>query len=121
MTSCTDPPSASAIAPGAFLDEATRVIPFAAFALAENTQAFLPVFNQALMRRGLPLRLYGDNGANYRSQQLALICAKLGIALIHARAYQPLRYPRTGPSIPQDRPKAREKWSTGFAPYAPSC
>ncbi|MGH7261370.1 MAG: helix-turn-helix domain-containing protein [Nitrospiraceae bacterium] len=73
----------------AFLDDATRVIPYAAFALSENTQAFLPVFKQALMRRGLPLRLYVDNGANYRSQHLALVCAKLGIALIHARAYQP--------------------------------
>ena len=73
----------------AFLDDATRVIPYAAFALAENTQAFLPVFQQALMRRGLPLRLYVDNGANYRSHHLALVCAKLGIALIHARAYQP--------------------------------
>ena len=30
-----------------------------------------------------------DNGANYRSQQLALVCAKLGVALIHARPYQP--------------------------------
>lgn len=73
----------------AFLDDATRVIPYAAFALSENTQAFLPVFKQALMRRGLPLRLYVDNGANYRSHHLALVCAKLGIALIHARAYQP--------------------------------
>ena len=40
-------------------------------------------------RRGVPQRLYVDNGANYRSQQLALICAKLGIALIHARPHQP--------------------------------
>jgi hypothetical protein len=32
---------------------------------------------------------YVDNGANYRSQQLALVCAKLGVALIHARPYQP--------------------------------
>jgi len=30
-----------------------------------------------------------DNGANYRSQHLALVCAKLGIALIHARPYRP--------------------------------
>ena len=35
------------------------------------------------------MRLFVDNGANYRSQQLALVCAKLGIALIHARPYQP--------------------------------
>ncbi|MCG6859701.1 MAG: hypothetical protein LJE70_00190 [Chromatiaceae bacterium] len=30
-----------------------------------------------------------DNGANYRSQHLALVCAKPGIALIHARLYRP--------------------------------
>ena len=67
----------------------TRVIPFAAFAYSENTTAFLPVFKQAIARRGLPARLYCDNGASYRSHQLALVCAKLGIALIHARPYQP--------------------------------
>jgi putative transposase len=73
----------------AFLDDATRVIPYAAFALAENTKAFLPIFKQALLRRGKPTRLYVDNGANYRSQHLALVCAKLGIALIHSRPHQP--------------------------------
>jgi len=72
-----------------FIDDATRVIPYAAFALAENTAAFLPVFKQALIRRELPARLYVDNGANYRSHHLALVCAKLGIALIHARPHQP--------------------------------
>jgi putative transposase len=73
----------------AFIDDATRVIPYAAFTLAENTATFLPVLKQAILRRGLPQRLYVDNGANYRSQHLALVCAKLGIALIHARPYRP--------------------------------
>lgn len=73
----------------AFLDDATRVVPYCAFSFSENTQAFLPVFKQALLRRGIPQRLYVDNGANFRSQHLALVCAKLGIALIHARPYQP--------------------------------
>ena len=73
----------------AFIDDATRVIPHAAFALSENTQAFLPVFKQALLQRGLPKRLYVDNGSSYRSTQVALVCAKLNIALIHARPYQP--------------------------------
>jgi putative transposase len=73
----------------AFIDDATRVIPHAAFALSENTATFLPVLQQAIEKRGLPQRLYVDNGANYRSQQLALVCAKLGIALIHARPYRP--------------------------------
>jgi transposase InsO family protein len=71
----------------AFLDDATRVVPFAAFALAENTTAFLPVLKQALMRRGIPERLYVDNGAAYRSKHLALVCARLGITLIHTRPY----------------------------------
>jgi transposase InsO family protein len=73
----------------AFIDDATRVIAHAAFAFAENTRAFLPVFKQALMRRGLPERLFVDNGANYRSHQFAVICARLGVALIHARPFQP--------------------------------
>ena len=73
----------------AFIDDATRVIPFAAFAMAENTASFLPVFKNALIRRGLPARLYVDNGSAYRSRHLSLVCARLGVALIHARAFQP--------------------------------
>jgi hypothetical protein len=49
----------------------------------------MPVFKQALLRRGVPKRLYVDNGTAYRSHHLALVCAKLGITLIHARPYQP--------------------------------
>jgi transposase InsO family protein len=71
------------------LDDATRVVPYAAFALSENTSAFLPVMQQALLRRGVPKRLYVDNGAVYRSNHLSLLCAKLGITLIHARPYLP--------------------------------
>lgn len=73
----------------AFIDDATRVIPDCAFALSENTTTFLPVLKQAILRRGLPARLYVDNGANYRSRHLSLVCAKLGIALIHSRPYKP--------------------------------
>jgi putative transposase len=71
------------------LDDATRVVPYAAFALAENASAFLPVLRQGVMRRGVPMRLYVDNGAAYRSHHLSLVCARLGITLIHARPYQP--------------------------------
>ena len=72
-----------------FIDDATRVVPYAAFALSENTAAFLPVFKQAVLRRGVPKRLFVDNGAAYRSHHLSLVCAKLGVTLIHARPYQP--------------------------------
>jgi putative transposase len=71
------------------LDDATRVVPYAAFALSESTSAYLPVLRQAVMRRGIPLRLYVDNGSAFRSHHLALVCARLGTTLIHARPYQP--------------------------------
>ena len=73
----------------AFLDDATRVIPHAAFTFSEGTVAFLPVLEKAVRKRGVPKRLYVDNGAAFRSRHLALVCAKLGIALIHARPYSP--------------------------------
>ncbi|EFK09833.1 conserved hypothetical protein [delta proteobacterium NaphS2] len=71
----------------AFIDDATRVIPYAAFAHSENTAAFMEVLKQAVLRRGIPMRLFVDNGSAFRSQHLSLVCAKLGITLIHARPY----------------------------------
>lgn len=73
----------------AFIDDATRVIPHAQFTFSENTRAFLPVFKKALLKKGLPQRLFVDNGANYRSHHFSIVCAKLGVALIHAKPYSP--------------------------------
>jgi hypothetical protein len=63
------------------------VIPYAAFAHSEKTTAFMTVFKQAVLRRGIPMRLFVDNGSAFRSQHLSLVCAKIGITLIHARPY----------------------------------
>jgi transposase InsO family protein len=71
----------------AFIDDATRVVPFATFAMSEKTEPFLTALKEAISRRGIPQRLYVDNGAAYRSRHLAVICARLGITLIHARPY----------------------------------
>jgi transposase InsO family protein len=73
----------------ALLDDATRVIPYAAFARSEAVAAFLPVFERAVRRRGIPKRVFVDNGAAYRSRHLAVVCAKLGVTLIHARPFSP--------------------------------
>lgn len=73
----------------AFIDDATRLIPHAVFALTEATAAYLPALEHAIRRRGLPKRLYVDNGSAFRSHHLALVCAKLGIALIHATPRSP--------------------------------
>jgi len=73
----------------AFIDDATRVVPYASFKFSEGTAAFLELFKQAIRRRGIPKRLYVDNGSAFRSRQLAMVCAKVGIALIHAKPYMP--------------------------------
>jgi putative transposase len=73
----------------AFIDDHSRLIPFAAFYLSENLVAFLDAYQTALLKRGLPRKLYVDNGSAYRSRHLEHICASLAIALIHAKAYQP--------------------------------
>lgn len=73
----------------AFIDDHSRLIPYARFFLSENLASFLEAFEKALLKRGLPRKLYVDNGAAYRSKQLEHITASLGIALIHARPYKP--------------------------------
>jgi hypothetical protein len=64
-------------------------VPYAAFTFSEGAVIYLSVLEQAVRRRGIPKRLYVDNGAAFRSKQLAVVCAKLGIALIHAKPYKP--------------------------------
>ena len=73
----------------AFLDDASRMVPFAAFYLAENAACFQDALKQALLRRGLPRRLYCGNGATFRTHHLQVICATLNISLIHSRPHRP--------------------------------
>jgi transposase InsO family protein len=73
----------------AFIDDHSRLVPHGEFYPSESLKCFTNAFEQALLKRGLPRKLYVDNGAAYRSRQLEYICANLGIALIHARPYKP--------------------------------
>lgn len=73
----------------AFLDDASRMVPFAAFYQAENAACFHEALKQGLLRRGIPRRLYCDNGATFRTQHLQVTCATLNINLVHSRPYRP--------------------------------
>ncbi len=73
----------------AFIDDASRLVPFAAFYPSENSACFQDALKQALLRRGIPRRLYCDNGSIYRSRHLQIVCATLGVSLIHSRPHQP--------------------------------
>ena len=73
----------------AFLDDHSRLLPHAAFYLSENLASWLEAFRGALSTRGLPRKLYVDNGAAFRSRHLEKVCACLGIALTHTPPYTP--------------------------------
>ncbi len=73
----------------AFIDDHSRLITHGRFYPAESLVCFIQAFEQALLVRGLPRKLYVDNGAAFRSKQLEFTCASLGIALIHAKPYTP--------------------------------
>lgn len=73
----------------AFIDDHSRLIPHAQFYPSEALAPFMEAFQSALEKRGLPRKLYVDNGAAFRSRGLEYTTAALGIALIHAKPYQP--------------------------------
>jgi transposase InsO family protein len=73
----------------AFIDDMSRLICHAQFYLSENLDCYLDGLRQALLTRGLPRKLYVDNGPAFRSLHLKQICASLGIALVHSKPYQP--------------------------------
>ena len=71
----------------AFIDDASRLVPFAGFTLDESFDSLKVVFKEALCRRGIPHKVYTDNGRIYTSRQFQFVCASLGIALVHAKPY----------------------------------
>jgi len=73
----------------AIIDDHSRLIPHAQFYLAENLESFRDCLLQALEKRGLPRRLYADNGSSFRSNRLKYACARLGVALLHSAPYTP--------------------------------
>jgi len=73
----------------AFLDDHSRLVPHGQFYLSEAIESYLDCLKQAFLKRGLPRKIYVDNGAAFRSQHLEHTTASLGIALIHSRPYKP--------------------------------
>ena len=73
----------------AFIDDMSRLIPYGEFYLHERLDAYVDALKKALKKRGLPRKLYVDNGPTFRSTMLGHATASLGIALIHSRPYQP--------------------------------
>ena len=85
----------------AIIADHSRLIPHAQFYLHETIECFRDCLIQALEKRGLPRRLYVDNGSAFRTHQLRYGCARLGIALLHSR-----------PGVPEGRGKIERLYRT---------
>jgi transposase InsO family protein len=73
----------------AFIDDCSRLIPFAQFSFTDKFEPLKTVLKEALLRRGQPRMIYVDNGKVYSANILHLACAKLGVSLIHTKPYDP--------------------------------
>ena len=71
------------------IDDHSRLIPHAAYARAADTQALLGCLKEAIRRRGLPRKLYCDNGGPFVNNHLKIVCANLGIRLVHSKPGKP--------------------------------
>lgn len=69
------------------IDDCSRLVPHAQYYPEQNLRALLDVIKQACERRGIPEQLYTDNGKIFLSRHFKLVCANLGIRLIHAKPY----------------------------------
>jgi transposase InsO family protein len=63
----------------AFLDDASRLVPYGRFFFKGDLPALELVMKRSLQRFGRPIRLYYDNAMVFRSTKMAQICATLGM------------------------------------------
>jgi transposase InsO family protein len=69
------------------VDDCSRLIPFAGYYPKADTKAFLNTLKEAVLRRGLPRKLYTDQGKPFVCHHAHVVCATLGVRLLHAKPY----------------------------------
>jgi len=73
----------------AFIDDATRYIVHAEFYDNQEQTVVEDCLRKAILKEGIPRRLFFDNGAQYKTTWMHRACAVLGIQLIFAAPYSP--------------------------------
>lgn len=69
------------------IDDFSRLFPYGRFYEHETTDAFLDCLWEAFRRRGLPRRVYVDNGSSFRDDRLRLGCMALEVKLSFTKPY----------------------------------
>lgn len=72
-----------------FVDDATRFVLHGQFYPVLDQVIVEDAFRQAILKYGVPEKVYFDNGSQYRTKWMIRACAKMGIRLIYAKPYSP--------------------------------
>jgi len=73
----------------ALIDDKSRLITHAEFYTNQKTESLLDCLWKAFNKRGLPRKVFTDNGPAMRDSRLALGCAGLEVQLSYATAFSP--------------------------------
>ena len=90
----------------AFIDDATRLITGCKIYDSDNTVNLIATLKSAVGTYGKPKVLNMDNGRNYRSNQMSLIAARVGISL----HYNPIKTPQSKAKIERFFRTLKEHW-----------
>ncbi|MEZ6014599.1 MAG: DDE-type integrase/transposase/recombinase [Planctomycetota bacterium] len=69
------------------IDDRSRLVAGLRGSFHERQQDFLLVLHEAIRRRGVPRTLLLDNHGSFTGADVKVVCAQLGIRLVHARPY----------------------------------
>lgn len=72
-----------------FIDDATRFITHAEFYDSLDQSIVEDCFRKAILKCGLPARVFFDNGTQYKTSWMQRACATMEIKLIYAAPYSP--------------------------------
>ena len=72
-----------------FIDDHSRAVMAARFGFSEDTVRLAAALRPALAARGVPERIYVDNGSAFVDAWLLRACASLGIRLVHSAPGRP--------------------------------
>jgi len=72
-----------------FIDDATRYVVHGEFYTSRDQFAVEDCLRKAILKEGLPQRLFFDNGKEFRNKWMERACAILGIKLIFTAPYSP--------------------------------
>lgn len=114
-----------------FIDDATRLILHGQFYPMLDQIIVEDAFRQAVLKYGVPEKVYFDNGSQYRTKWMIRACSKMGIRLLYAKPYspeatgKPERFNRLVDSflaeVSLEKPQTLERLNQLFAVWLEEC